>query len=98
MIVQLSDAAERDLLDGVTFYDDGGREVGNHFLESSTTDLRSLSFLGGVHAKRLGYNRMCASRFPSAIYYLVEGNFVMVVAILDERRDPEWIADRLNNE
>lgn len=55
MIVQLSDAAERDLIDGIAFYDDGDRRAGDYFLTSMQADLRSLEYLGGVHAKRHGY-------------------------------------------
>ena len=97
MIVHLSDDAERDLLRGVAFFDAAGRNVGDHFLESLSTDIRSLSFLGGVHAKRFGFHCMCASRFPFAIYYAVMNESVLVVAILDERRDPASIADQLGN-
>ena len=97
MIVELADDAERDLIDGVAFYDSSDRRAGDYFLESITTDLRSLALLGGVHSKRLGYHCMCASRFPFAIYYFVEGTTIKVVAILDERRDPDWIQDRLRN-
>lgn len=97
MIVLLSDDAELDLVRGVTFYDSAGKAVGEHFLDSLITDLQSLSFSGGVHGKRFGYHCMCASRFPFAIYYTVEGDSVIVIAILDERRNPDLIADRLNN-
>lgn len=38
---------------------------------------------------------MPAKRFPFAIYYAVSNDTVYVVAILDERRDPEWIRRRL---
>lgn len=95
MNVQLSDAAERDLLDGIAFYDDSDRQAGDHFFDSLTSDLRSLSYLGGVHAMRHGFHCMSASRFPFAIYYAVRSDVVLVVAILDERRDPDWIMNRL---
>ena len=95
MIVKLSDDAERDLLDGVAFYDQQGRDIGDYFLDSMMSDLRSLGVVGGVHAKRYGYHCMSAKRFPYAVYYFVAGEVVSVVAILDERRDPEWIKRRL---
>lgn len=72
-----------------------GSEVGDYFLDSIGADLRSLSVLGGVHAKRYGYYCMGAKRFPYAIYYFAVGDVVSVVAILDERRDPNWIEQRL---
>lgn len=97
MNVQLSDEAERDLLDGIAFYDDSSRQAGDLFFDSLTADLRALSFLGGVHAIRHSYHCASASRFPFAIYYTVVSGIVLVVAILDERRDPEWVANRLTN-
>ena len=97
MIVRLSDDAELDLLRGLAFYDSAGGNVGDHFLDSLTANVRSLSSLGGVHSKRFGYHCMCASRFPFAIYYTIEGDTVLVMAILDERRNLKSIADRLKN-
>jgi plasmid stabilization system protein ParE len=97
LIVKLSDDAEQDLLDGVAFYDQQGSEVGDYFLDSMTSDLRSLSVLGGVHAKRYGYHCMGAKRFPYAVYYFILDEIVSIVAILDERRDPDWIKQRLGS-
>lgn len=67
------------------------------FFESLTTDIRSLAVLGGVHAIRHGFHCMSASRFPFAVYYAAQSDIVLVVAILDERRDSNWIANRLKN-
>ena len=80
---------------GVAFYDHQGSDVGDYFLDSITSDLRSLSVVGGVHAQRYGYHCMSAKRFPYAVYYFVDCEVVHVVAILDERRDPDWIERRL---
>jgi plasmid stabilization system protein ParE len=40
-------------------------------------------------------HRLLAKRFPFAIYYRVEGDPVQVYAVLDCRRNPAWIRDRL---
>ena len=61
-------------------------------------DLRSLGVMGGVYAKRYGFHCMSAKRFPYAVYYFVVGELVSIVAILDERRDPNWIEWRLKRE
>ena len=39
---------------------------------------------------------MPAKRFPYAVYYYLASDEVLVVAILDERRDPDWIKRRLD--
>ncbi|HBE72487.1 MAG TPA: hypothetical protein DDW52_30510 [Planctomycetaceae bacterium] len=61
MNVELSDDAERDLLNGIVFYDQNSRQAGDHFLASITADIRSLSLLGGIHATRHGFHCMSAS-------------------------------------
>jgi plasmid stabilization system protein ParE len=96
VIVRVSDDAERDLADGIAFYDQHGHQIGDHFLNSVLGDLGALSVLGGVHVKRYGYHWMAAKRFPFAIYYTLDGDKVFVIAVLDERRDPHWIQERLN--
>jgi len=39
---------------------------------------------------------MLSERFPFAIYYTVSGNEIKIHAIIDCRRDPAWIRDRLD--
>jgi plasmid stabilization system protein ParE len=95
MIVLISDDAEIDIADGVAFYDQHGSDTGNHFCNSILEDVQSLAVGGGVHAKRFGYHCKASGRFPYAIYYTVDEATVLVVAVLDERRDPDWIERRL---
>lgn len=98
MNILISSDAEDDISNSVAFYEKHGLEVGDYFLNSILADIESLKVLQGVHAKRFGYHCMAAKRFPYAIYYRVEEETVYVVAVLDERRNPEWIAKRLENE
>lgn len=42
-----------------------------------------------------GFHRLLSRRFPYAVYYLVEPETIDVYAILDCRRDPLWIQERL---
>lgn len=58
-------------------------------------DLDSLQIYGGIHSVHFGYYRMLAKRFPFAIYYRIEDDIAKVYAILDWRRNPAWIRDRL---
>ncbi len=96
MNVVLLDEAEQDLLDGRTFYEQRERGLGAYFLDSMFADLRSLALHAGVHAKLFGYHRALARRFPFAIYYRVVRKVVRVYAVLDCRRDPAWIRQRLD--
>jgi hypothetical protein len=40
---------------------------------------------------------MLIRRFPFALYYLVEATTIDIYAILDLRRDPSWIRERLGS-
>lgn len=95
MIVLVSNDAERDIHDGVAFYEASGKDIASYLYRSILVDLQSLSVFGGIHAKRFGYHRMSAKRFPFSIYYNILDSSVRVVAVLDERRDPDWIRTRL---
>lgn len=98
MNVVVSSDAERYLVDGIAFYSQNGDSVGQYFRNAILSYLQSLAVVGGVHEKRFGYFCMPAKRFPFAIYYSLSDDTVSVVAVLDERRNPDWIQHRLQNE
>jgi hypothetical protein len=65
-------------------------------LDSLYSDIDSLQLYAGIHLIHFGkYHRLLSKRFPCGIYYLVQENTVLVRAVLDLRRDPEWIKQRL---
>ena len=96
MNVRVSDNAECDLENGFWFYEHQAEGVGAYFRESLLADLESLRVLGGMHEICLGYHCMPAKRFPYAIYYEIIDNGVSVIAVLDARRDPDWVVERLD--
>lgn len=69
--------------------------VGDYFLDSILSDLDSLVLFAGVHPLCFQFHRMLSRRFPFGIYYEVEDETAYVYAILDLRRDPLWIQQRL---
>ena len=95
MKVQILDEAQQDLVDGFRFYESPSEGLGDYFLDSLFADIDSLQIYAGIHPSHFGYQRLLAKRFPWAVYYRVEGNVARVHAVLDCRRDPEWIRDRL---
>jgi len=95
MKIEILAEAEQDLLDGIRFYERQRAGVGSHFLESLSADIQSLHRFAGVHVREFGYYRMVAKRFPFAVYYRVEGDRILVHAVLDCRRNPAWIQKRL---
>lgn len=96
MKIRVLGSAGRDLIEGHRFYEKQAAGVGNYFLDSLFSDIDSLLVSAGMHSVHFGkYHRLLSRRFPFAIYYLVEGETVLVYAVLDCRRSPAWIRNRL---
>ena len=95
MRVRILDAAERDLEDGYHFYERQSQGLGSYFLDSLYSDIDSLSYFGGIHQLIFGYHRLLSKRFPFAVYYHIVEDVVIVKAVLDCRRNPSWIRERL---
>jgi len=95
MKVEIPGEAQQDLIDGCRFYESQMAGRGDYFLDSLFSDIDSLHFYAGICAVHFGYNRLLSKRFPFAVYCRVENDTVRVYAVLDCRRDPCWIRDRL---
>lgn len=95
MKIKILDEAEQDLFDGVLFYEAQDQGLGDYFLDSLSADIDSLQLFGGIHPIRSGRHCLLATRFPYAIYYVLVKRVVHVQAVLDCRRDPVWIENRL---
>ena len=44
-----------------------------------------------------GYYRMPAKRFPFSVYYVIREEVVIVIAVLDMRRNPAWSHEKLKD-
>ena len=95
MRAELRDEARADLVDGAWFYGRQARGLDDHFVERRREDLRTLETTSGIHEKYRGFYRKLSKRFPFAIYYLVTGDTIDVVAILDRRSNPKATNTRL---
>ncbi len=95
MKLRILPSAIEDLSDGFRFYDTQLKGLGGYFLESLFSDIESLKLYAGIHPKVFGYHRLLSKRFPYAIYYGKEADMVSINAILDCRRDPGWIREKL---
>jgi plasmid stabilization system protein ParE len=96
MEIRLLESARDDLRDGWMFYEQQAAGIGDYFLDSIQADVQSLRIYAGIHELADGFHRMLAKRFPFAIYYLMTEDGIDIYAILDCRRDPNWIAKRLH--
>lgn len=95
MRIKILDGAEKDLLEGFEFYEGQAKGLGSTFLDSVLSDIESLHLYAGIHATYFGYHRLLAKRFPFAIYYKIKNSAVHVYAVLDCRRNPTWMHERL---
>ena len=90
--VRLTALAEFDLVEAQDFYAQSGEWVLDHFMESISAALDSLADFAGIHAVHFGHHRMGVPHFPFSVYYDIEGEDVIVKAILDDRFGPARIA------
>jgi hypothetical protein len=57
-------------------------------------DIESLAYYGGIHQIEHGYQRALSKRFPFCIYHSLASEVLLIVAVIDARRDPLWIRKR----
>ena len=95
MRIEILDEAEEDLIQGFHFYEKVGAGVGAYFLDCLFSDIDGLLRSARIHPIVYGYHRSLSRRFPFAIYYEVVGEVIRVQAVLDCRRNPSWIKERL---
>ena len=96
MNIKILTSAITDHSDGFDFYENKLIGLGSYFLETLFSDIDSLKIYAGVHEKVYGYYRLLSKRFPYAVYYSLESKTIFVNAVLDCRRNPDWIKTRLN--
>jgi len=97
MTIVILPEAEADLIEGYQFYEKTEAGVGDYFVTSLIADIDSLmTNAGGGHEIFQGYHRAISDRFPYAIFYKLTDDEITVHAVLDTRRDPKLISDRLN--
>ena len=94
--IQVLSEAEADLEDGRLFYESQEQGIGEYFWDSLLSDIESLIIYAGVHSKVYGYYRMSSKRFPYSIYYDLKDNTAYVIAVLPERRKPNWVHSKLS--
>ncbi len=62
----------------------------------SAGDIEGLKISAGVHRLVYSdYHRLLSRVFSYGIFYTVENQSAVIWAIIDLRRDPEWVRERL---
>jgi ParE toxin of type II toxin-antitoxin system, parDE len=94
--VRISEDALQDLNEGVLFYDAQEAGLGDYFAACLRADIEGLKVSAGIHRIVYhDYHRLLSKVFPYGIFYTVEEKTAVVWAVLDLRKDPIWIRERL---
>ncbi|MDO3378409.1 type II toxin-antitoxin system RelE/ParE family toxin [Geoalkalibacter halelectricus] len=95
MRIEILASAQQDLIEGYGFYEKQEQGLGGYFLDSLFSDIDSLQIHAGVHPLHFRFHRLLSKRFPFAIYYRMRGDSALVFAVLDCRRNPAWVREKL---
>jgi plasmid stabilization system protein ParE len=94
--VQISEDALQDLNHGYLFYEAQEPGLGDYFVACLRADIESLRVCAGIHRMVYrDYHRLLSRVFPYGIFYALEQDRAVVWAVVDLRRSPEWIRQRL---
>ena len=94
--ISILEEAVEDIENARGFYNDQASGIGDYFADAIVSDIASLALYHGIHARHFGFYRMLADRFPFGIYYRDLKMETQVFAVLDLRRDPNWIRKELS--
>jgi len=95
--VRISEEAFGDLQDGFLFYEAQEPGLGEYFAASLKADIEGLKVTGGIHRVVFkDYHRLLGRVFPYAIFYTFGNHEVTIWAVIDCRRDPDWIRKHLD--
>lgn len=86
-----------DLKIAEEFYEKQNKGLGTYFKDTIISDIESLWLYAGIHNKIFGLYRLLSKRFPYGIYYEVNDDVVIIVAVLDLRQNPKNIALFISN-
>lgn len=97
MKVRISSDAEYDIEQAYCFYERQSRGLGSRFTTEIYSEIESLGWKAGIHSKEYGRLCLLCDRYPFGVFYEVENDEAIVLAVLDLRRDPKWLSRRLSS-
>jgi plasmid stabilization system protein ParE len=87
--------AERDLEEAEDWYNEQQFGLGSEFHETINDLFARLAENPRIYPRVHGeVHRAVLRRFPYLVYFLIEGSDVIVLAVLDSRRDPRIHRER----
>ena len=96
--VEITNDAIADLQNGFWFYESLETGLGDYFSSCLRADIDRLKISGGYHRCIFGsYRRLLGTVFPFGIFHTFENDTAKVWAVIDCRRDPDWIRNHLGS-
>lgn len=85
--------AEQDITDAVLWYEKRVKGLGAHFIFSVDATIQSIQRNPKAYPKAYkNLRRALLRRFPYGIYYFIKNEFIIVIAVYHEKRNPEdWM-------
>jgi hypothetical protein len=98
-MIRLAEDAFDDLNQGFLFYETQSAGLGDYFLSCLRADIEDLRTTAGIHPNIYrDYHRSLSKVFPCGIFYTISGQEIVIWAVVDLRRNPQWVAERLGLE
>lgn len=95
--IRISEEALEDLNEGFLFYEKQQIGLGDYFASCLRADIERLKIAAGTHSVAYSdFYHSVSKTFPFGIFYTVETGVAVIWAVLDLRRDPEWIRRQLS--
>jgi len=89
-LVHIRPEAEQDLSDAASWYETQQRDLGHRFLDEALTAIQSIAELPFRYPElQRGARRILLQRFPFGIFYTVEEDVIVVMAVMHGSRDPK---------
>ena len=94
--IRISEDALADLHDGFDFHERQKSGLGDYFSSQLRADIDGLKITAGIHRQPYrDLHRLLSLKFPYAIFYRFAHREALVLAVIDCRKEPEWIKQHL---
>jgi len=94
--VRFTSAAERELKEAIQFYEAAENGLGSRFLDEVEAAVARIVTHPSAWAAMSSRTRRCrTSRFPYGLFYQIRTEEILIVSVMDLRRDPRRWEDSL---
>lgn len=94
--ITISEDALADINEGFSFYEEQEFGLGDYFASQLKADIDGLKITAGIHPQIYrDLHRLLSCKFPYSIFYRFNQDEALVLAVIDCRRNPDWIREHL---